>query len=301
MRTFREPSNLNELMTTHHFGGSWTDEKLERLARYLTAYTTALKNQRFQKIYIDAFAGTGFRQPDEQSAQMQLDLVELKELAKGSAATALEIDPPFDSFVFIEKHRTRFQELQKLADIYPTKRDTMTFLQADANSTLARICAETDWRRNRAVLFLDPYGTQVEWKTLEKVAATKSIDTWILFPVGMGVDRLLPNDGEVPAAWRSVLDRMLGTGDWHTAFYSAAQLQGDLLDGPTQGVVKLASPTVIERYFLDRLRSIFAGVGSRGLPLRNSRGYLMYLLCFACGSPRGARIATSIANYLLKE
>jgi hypothetical protein len=70
MRTFREPSNLNELMTTHHFGGSWTDEKLERLARYLTAYTTALKNQRFQKIYIDAFAGTGFRQPDEQSAQM---------------------------------------------------------------------------------------------------------------------------------------------------------------------------------------------------------------------------------------
>jgi three-Cys-motif partner protein len=203
--------------------------------------------------------------------------------------------------VFIEKHRTRFRELQKLADIYPTKRDTMTFLQADANSTLARICAETDWRRNRAVLFLDPYGTQVEWKTLEKVAATKSIDTWILFPVGMGVDRLLPNDGEVPAAWRSVLDRMLGTGDWHTAFYSAAQLQGDLLDGPTQGVVKLASPTVIERYFLDRLRSIFAGVGSRGLPLRNSRGYLMYLLCFACGSPRGARIATSIANYLLKE
>src|SRR5690606_41679286 len=45
----------------HGFGGPWTEEKLDRVTRYLQAYTTALKNQPFQLMYIDAFAGTGYR------------------------------------------------------------------------------------------------------------------------------------------------------------------------------------------------------------------------------------------------
>jgi len=288
-------------MTTHHFGGSWTDEKLERLRRYLVAYTIALKNQPFKKLYIDAFAGTGHRQQNEPTSQMPLDFPELEGLAKGSAATALEIEPGFDSFIFIEKHKARFHELQKLADAYSAKHSAMTFLQADANSALTSICGETDWKRNRAVLFLDPYGAQVHWQTLQKVAATKAIDTWILFPAGMVIDRLTPKDGRVPSSWRDVLDRVLGTDSWRTAFYSEMPTQADWIDGLTSGVAKSANPAVIERFFLERLSSIFAGVGARGLPLRNSRGYLMYLLCFACGNPRGARIALKIADHILKE
>lgn len=45
----------------HRFGGDWTTTKLAILARYLRAYTTALKHQPFLKAYIDAFAGTGYR------------------------------------------------------------------------------------------------------------------------------------------------------------------------------------------------------------------------------------------------
>ena len=45
----------------HIFGGVWTEQKLERVAKYLRAYTTALKNQPFELLYIDAFAGTGYR------------------------------------------------------------------------------------------------------------------------------------------------------------------------------------------------------------------------------------------------
>lgn len=47
------------------FGGSWTEDKLKRLQKYLNAYTTIFsKNPRAQHlipIYIDAFAGTGYR------------------------------------------------------------------------------------------------------------------------------------------------------------------------------------------------------------------------------------------------
>jgi hypothetical protein len=43
------------------FGGQWTQRKLAKVSSYLTAYTTALKNMPFRLIYIDAFAGTGYR------------------------------------------------------------------------------------------------------------------------------------------------------------------------------------------------------------------------------------------------
>ena len=46
-------------MTINSFGGEWTTEKLEILSKYLKFYVQALKNQTFEKIYIDAFAGTG--------------------------------------------------------------------------------------------------------------------------------------------------------------------------------------------------------------------------------------------------
>jgi three-Cys-motif partner protein len=44
----------------HRFGGDWTTEKLTILGGYLSAYTTALKKQKFKTGYIDAFAGTGY-------------------------------------------------------------------------------------------------------------------------------------------------------------------------------------------------------------------------------------------------
>ena len=36
-----------------------------------------------------------------------------------------------------------------------------------------------DWSSHRAVLFLDPYGMQVEWTTIEAIARTGAIDLWL--------------------------------------------------------------------------------------------------------------------------
>lgn len=43
------------------FGGDWTIEKLERVRKYLVAYATIMNRQKFRFAYIDAFAGTGYR------------------------------------------------------------------------------------------------------------------------------------------------------------------------------------------------------------------------------------------------
>jgi hypothetical protein len=52
-------------MAEPQFGGPWTEEKLSRLRKYLAAYMAIFSNNPRAKllktIYVDAFAGTGFR------------------------------------------------------------------------------------------------------------------------------------------------------------------------------------------------------------------------------------------------
>jgi three-Cys-motif partner protein len=74
-----------------------------------------------------------------------------------------------------------------------------------------KLC-DKDWTSRRAVLFLDPYGMQVEWRTIEAIAATKAIDLWLLFPLGIGVNRLLTKSGDIPESWRNRLNLLLGDG-----------------------------------------------------------------------------------------
>ncbi len=56
-------------MPGHVFGGAWTERKLSVIKRYLEVYSQALKGQPFQRIYVDAFAGTGDRTDKRHAAQ----------------------------------------------------------------------------------------------------------------------------------------------------------------------------------------------------------------------------------------
>src|SRR5690242_19928649 len=105
----------------HRFGGDWTTTKLDIIGKYLAAYTTALKNQPFRKSYIDAFAGTGSRQPARTQELGELpeplfasesEGKEAETLLDGSARIALKTRPPFDRFVFIERSEKRCAELE---------------------------------------------------------------------------------------------------------------------------------------------------------------------------------------------
>ncbi|MCL2321065.1 MAG: three-Cys-motif partner protein TcmP [Oscillospiraceae bacterium] len=61
-------------------------------------------------------------------------------------------------------------------------KDKVTIINEDCNIALKSICEDINWNKNRAILFLDPYTTEVEWNTLKIVAATIAIDVWYLFP-----------------------------------------------------------------------------------------------------------------------
>lgn len=290
---------------THKFGGNWTEEKLKQVEKYLKAYATIMNKQNFRFAYIDAFAGTGYREEKNKTDDQiflfrQNDIKEIETYSKGSARIALEIKPEFDKYIFIEKSKKHFTELFKLKEEFIDKEKKIDLINTDANSWLIDRCNNYKWQNNRAVLFLDPYGMQVNWETVKAIANTEAIDLWYLFPLGIGVNRLLKKDaGKIPASWEIKLDSILGTNEWKEAFYY--ETQATTFFGNETKIIKDADFNKISKFIVKRLKSIFASVAEKPLLLRNSRNNPLYLLCFASGNPRGAKTAKKIAQDILKR
>lgn len=291
----------------HEFGGSWTNKKLENLKKYLSAYTTIFtKNPKakfFKTIYIDAFAGTGYRKSKEDEADAMLlpffDEAAVQEFYDGSAKIALQNSPRFNKYIFIEQDKERIESLNKLKSEFPELTKDILIKNEDANKYLLKICSQVDWKKFRAVVFLDPYGMQVEWDTIKALAKTKAIDVWILFPLGVAVNRLLRKDGVINSKIKERLDKIFGSDDWISEFYIEEETES--LFGSEQRTRKIGDFDKISKYFNNRLKSIFAGVAENPIPLFNSRNNPLYLLCFAAANERGAKAALNIANYILKQ
>ena len=286
------------MATSQKFGGDWTEEKLNLFTRYLDAYLIALQNQKFKKIYIDAFAGTGGIETSDGDQHLA-----------GSAKRALASKMKFDHYYFIEADTTKAAELQNMVDEeFSQIKQTVTVYCGDANEMLAQIIEDVDWRYNRGLLFLDPYATQVNWTTLEIVAQTKSIDVWYLFPFS-ALERMLPNNGKYEK-WEDCIDRLLGDKGWRTEFYKKDP-QISLFDlcpndpGLQTGnqLIKDANPEKVKEYILSRLTEVFPCVSKNARIFRNSNRAPMFLFCFAISNESKAaqRLALRIADYILKN
>ena len=278
-------------MSNASFGGTWTREKLDILRGYLDAYTTALKKQPFRLTYIDAFAGEGTWSP--QSPYSSSDYDDFRELHKGSPRIALEIqDRPFDSLTFIEQDPDRCETLGHLKLEFP-KRDIEVY-NGDANEYLPRLCG-TLGPFDRAVVFLDPFATEVSWATVESIARTKKIDCWILFPQA-AIARMMPVHGEPPAPLADQLDRVFGGRKYWLGAYQQSP-QFSFFD-ERRHERTIGSDEIAELY-RQRLRRVFVKVASSGRELKNSKNSTMFQLLFAAGNPKGAPIAARIAKHLI--
>jgi len=306
---------MNVEETTPKFGGDWTKRKLEVLEKYLNAYTQALKKQPFQLIYIDAFAGVGSIDLAHNETQQSHGLLfsyitsskendELRNLIDGSAKMALKIKRPFDLYYFIEIDKERCKSLDILKEEFPSLSDRIYIECGDANNKVISLCESIDWTKNRAVLFLDPLGMQVEWSTIQKIAGTKAIDLWWLFPLS-AVNRMLPKDiDKVIPAWKDRLTKVFGTDTWLKAFYEKSKaIQPTLWENLRgQTTVKTGGMDCIIQYTLTRLKEVFPGVLETPPILYNSKGSPLYLFCFAVSnpSPKAQEVALKIASDIKK-
>lgn len=286
-------------MAGNGFGGDWTADKLEILKEYLDPYTTALKG-KFNTIYIDAFAGTGFVSPPAMDSSDEYGFFDpfAREKIEGSASIALNIRNPFDRYIFIDKSSERTNSLHELKKEHPDKE--IEIIHGEANEEIQALCRE-DWTGQRAVLFLDPYGMQVNWNTIKAISETHGIDLWYLFPLGIGVMRLLRRDGNINDGNRKRLNEIFGTEEWHAEFYKSTS-QYDLFE-MIETESREATFEQIKNFLMNRLRSQFAKISECPRVLKNSKGNPLYLFCFAVSnkSEKANSLALKIANHILRK
>ena len=266
-------------MTHSHgqFGGPWTIEKLDILEGYLNAYTTAFKNQSFDLIYIDAFAGTGrIRLPNKH---------EIQGLIRGSAERALHVtNPPFSRLVFVEQDSERCHQLERLHGRHDDRK--IEIRQEEANAFLRNLTQSAYGEYWRGVLLVDPFGTQLEWETVEHIAELQRLDTWILFPIS-AIARMLPlswNSEDMEPALAHRLDVIYGNRNWRSLYTHSAQ--NEMFNDPVmereRGTGKLS------QMYQERLKSTF---GTRLLTqtrtLRNTQNSPLFEFIFCAGHPKG--------------
>lgn len=274
------------------FGGDWTRKKLDILERYLNAYTTALKNMKFKLMYIDAFAGTG------DIGRCQQEDEDAKMLIEGSASRALKIgDKLFDRLIFVEKDRDRYRQLRNLCQRNSSRE--IRIENADANSFLVNKLQE-DWKKWRGVLFLDPFATEVEWKTVRHIARFK-LDVWILFPTS-AVIRMLPKSrkpDDISSKMARSLTRVFGNESWRK-LYSVSPQQS--LFGGEEEYQRYSGSLEIIKIYKKNLRNLF---GKRFMKesktLKNSKNSPLFEFIFCVGSsnPKAISLAKGIAKHII--
>jgi len=291
----------------HFFGGNHTEAKLQCLREYLEAFSVALKKQDFARLYIDAFAGTGSRSEVRAAFPIMGEHDPEIVTTQGSADIALRTQPPFHHITLIEHDQSKIAALMRTVENSGHSRAHIR--QGDANTIVKNICAKTPWRGPRTVargirgvIFLDPYGMEVEWSTVEAIASTQALDCWYFFPLS-GLYRNAPHDplkldpGKVVA-----LNRVLGTDDWRTAWYEKPPPETDMLGLFERNERRIADVDTIEMYVRDRLTRVFKGTVLKPMRIYNAAGAPLASLFFAVSnpSPPAVTLATSIASHILK-
>jgi three-Cys-motif partner protein len=296
------------------FGGTWSESKLDCVENYARSYLQVMQKQDWCSLhYVDAFAGRGrqalsavgggtdttgafFEEPSER--------VDADEFLVGSAIRALRASSgsvrSFDRFHFIDADPSSCSELQERVRLeFPNLERSVNVVCGDANGELNDYVDTVDWKKTRALVFLDPYGLDVDWGLIERLAATRACDVWYLFPLS-GVVRMMKKTGNIPLAWEAGLDRVFGTHDWSAEFYKPNPQQSLLaLD---VNLVRDASSDDVVAFLRSRLSTAFAAVSKAGI-LRNSKGSPLFALVLGVSNPsRGARTtALRIANHLVEE
>lgn len=222
----------------------------------------------------------------------------LRNIKKGSVRRALGVEPQFDHYVFIEKDKKRFAELEEIKLEFPSR--DIRVANEDANEFLRKWCRKFNSSKSRAVVFLDPFGANVDWDVIKLIAKTKAIDLWLLFPL-FAVNRMLIKDQKPPKAWADRLTQIFGSADWENEFYTSNKDQFPLFeDERFEMIVKVADAQKISDFFTHRLANEFTAV-AKPLILYNSRRSPLYLFCFAAGNEKGAPTALRIAEHILEQ
>lgn len=259
--------NANQVATLFDSIGYWSEIKLEIIREYAQQYSIILsgrKNPELHHVYIDAFAGSGTHISRT-----------TKNFVSGSPQIALDIKPPFKEYYFIDIDGAKIAMLKKVVQ----KRPEAHVFEGDCNSILLEeVFPKVKYKDyRRGLCLLDPYGLDLKWDVIQAAGQMKTIDMFLNFPV-LDINRnVLWRDPEgVDSADIARMNAYWGDESWkRIAYRQAPNLFGDVWE------LKEGNKTIASA-FRKRLQTI-AGFKHvlEPLPMRNSKGAIVYYLFFA--------------------
>lgn len=295
-------------MDAQSFGNKHTVQKLETVQRYLQAYATALKNQSFRLLYVDACAGSGSSVPKAamegtHANQAALDglspVVDTDEIIVGSAIRALAVQPPFHKYLLNDVKQSNVDALRRaIREDFPHLTDRVELTRLDANEMLRSLCLSQNWKETRAVVFLDPFWLQINYETLKLLGQTEAVDVWYLVPV-FAMYRQVSGDGQINADGGPRVDAALGTDVWRTVAV-VEETSTDLFNQPQLRSKRAVNIAWFEKVAKERIGAAFGGrVLDETLPLGRN-GIQEFTLMFAWANPREkAKLAAKLAKAVL--
>lgn len=268
--------------------GDWTILKHDIVQYYAETYSNIMTRSRgsipnFTHYYIDGYASAGLS-VDKTTQQFVL----------GSPMRALDVTPPFDRYFFVEKNRAKYTVLRGLCSSYS---NVETYC-GDANVVLPNtVFPNVRFAKyERAFCLLDPYNeTHLCWETVVAAARTSAIDVLIHFPIYSMNINVLHSAGPKQ---KERLNAYWGDGSWEPIVYEEDP-QTSLFGGGR--MVKAGNEKIVSAY-RDRLLTV-AGfkATSAAIPMRNSKGNIVYYLIFAtCNERTGATAIRQVANHFIK-
>ena len=217
--------------------GKHSEIKLLCIQRYLSVYSNIMAHSNSYKDYyfIDGFASTGSCKSKG-----------TQNIVHGSAIIALNIEPSFTKYFFIELNQKKARELEGLKTKYPTK--SIKIFQGDCNvkidETLKEIKSNVPF-----IALLDPQAGDLYWDTIVKIAQKNKAELFINFPFGMAINRYMPLvDGKnVDAEMELKLNKIFDSEAWKLIYgerkkrtISSAVARDKYLDIYLQGLKALS-------------------------------------------------------------
>ncbi len=242
---------------------SWTEEKLIILDSYLHAFAAATKSAGGW-YSLDLFAGPGLNWSEIRNAPRDSSpIIALK----ASAPEAIKV-------VAAESYPKSFEALSARTARFG---DRVRLFNGDANAVIGDMLAPIP-KKAPTFAFLDPEGSELDWRTIEAVADHKrghsqtKIEQLILFPTETGFMRLTPD-------YPDKVTRIFGHEDWRPIFerrqscqITADQARTEYVGLYGDGLRGLGYTTVLDRQ------------------ITKSNGQPMYFLIFASHHRAGEKI-----------
>jgi three-Cys-motif partner protein len=264
--------------------GYWSEIKHEIIEKYALAYSTIFSSPKysyFHHVYIDAFAGSGTHISKTTKGQV-----------RGSPHIALDINPPFKEYYFIDTNGDKVNELRRIVTSYPKAK--VHILQEDCNTALLTdVFPHITGKYDRGLCLLDPYGLNLKWDVMETAGKMGTVEIFLNFPVmDMRRNVLLGNPKEATPLNIKRMDRFWGNHSWSDIAYVQIQdLFGDIVEFKQKNI-KLLTEAFRERLW----QAAHFKYVPQPIPMRNTRSSILYFLFFASNNQTGNKILSEILD-----